>query len=127
MIGERRATVRRETLLPLLLREPASNVGHLVVTAGSWSDDDDDAFQVLIKSLRTSTYFRDLFLYRLGAMPFPDLELVEELVATYNHHLLSVTLVEPGAAAFQARINPTLERNRRVRALFRRPPDDNGC
>jgi hypothetical protein len=80
MIGERRATVRRETLLPLLLREPASNVGHLVVTAGSWSDDDDDddddgAFQVIIKSLRTSTYFRDLFLYRLDAMPFPDLEL----------------------------------------------------
>jgi hypothetical protein len=122
MIGERSATVRRDTLVPLL-RSPTSNVGHLVVTAGSWSDD-DHAFMELIKELRTNTLLRDLVLYPLDSRPFPNLTLVEELVTTYNFELRTVTLMQPGALQFKLRIDPLLKRNRRVRALFRPPPSD---
>jgi hypothetical protein len=122
MIGERRAAVRRDTLLPLL-RSSTSNVGHLVVTAGSWSDD-DHAFEGLIKELRTNTLLRDLVLYPLDSRPFPHLRGVEELVTTYNFELRTITLMQPGALQFKMRIDPLLKRNRRVRALFRPPPSD---
>jgi hypothetical protein len=128
MIGETHAVVQRDTLLPLL-RSP-SVVRRLAVCAASWSDGDGDgAFEEFVRELRTNTVLRDVRMHCRPQSPFSGLHSVEKLLRTYNFTLEAVELHPCGrsprhAAAWTRRIEGLLERNSRVRALFRQPSDE---
>jgi hypothetical protein len=109
---ERDVTVQPGTLLPLL--QKPSFVKQLEVRAAGWSA---EAFEELVRALRTNTVLCDLTVHCDRRRAIPHLPLVEELLTTYNYALETVTVRPCGDRALLRRLDALLERNKRVRAL----------
>jgi hypothetical protein len=107
---ERTLTVQPGTLLPLL-QEP-SFVNHLEVHAAEWSA---EAFAEFVTELRALPVVCDLTLRT--DREISNLNLVEELLTTYNYALETVTLRPCGDRDLHRRVGALLERNQRVREL----------
>jgi hypothetical protein len=121
-LHETYGVVQPDTFLPLL-REPVSAVSRLSVHAFHWAP---GAFEGLVRALRTNEATLDVTLNNYHN--YSSLPLVEELLTTYNCTLEEFELYPRGVNdndddGSQDRIDALLERNQRVRSLFKPDSD----